>query len=97
MDYYPQTLHEVMQSDHVKTNALKLFRQILLGVQQFHHIGLAHSDIKASNILMSAEGEPRIADCGLVGAARRLAGQGTQKYSAPEVFGNLNLAPVINY
>lgn len=97
MDYYPATLRDCMQSEHVTGNVLKLFRQILIGVQQFHHIGLAHSDIKASNILINVEGEPRICDFGLVGVAKRLAGQGTKAYAAPEVFNNLSQAPVIDY
>ena len=97
MDYNPYTLSEMMQSEHVATNAMKLYRQILIGVQQFHHIGLAHSDIKPSNIMLTTEGEPRLADFGLVGPAKRIAGQGTKLYAAPEVFSNLNQANIIDY
>jgi serine/threonine protein kinase len=97
MEYYPATLQQKMHEDFVKSNVFKIYWEILIGVMLFHKIGYAHSDIKASNILLTSEGEARIGDYGLVGPAKRISGQGTRAYAAPEVFSNLQLAFTVDY
>lgn len=64
-----------------------ILRQILDGLRYLHEKGIAHRDIKPTNILINAEGRIRIADFGL---AKRLTKLSTLKvvtlwYRAPEL------------
>lgn len=45
--------------------AAELLAAIAAGVQAAHSAGLVHCDIKPSNILMTAEGHPRVSDFGV--------------------------------
>ena len=64
--------------------------QILAGVEHLHQLGIVHRDIKPSNILLSRDGQVKLADFGIAkydwqpgGAATRL-GIGTPEYMSPE-------------
>ena len=66
---------------------------ILKAVSHLHSNGIAHLDIKPENILLTASGEPKLADFGLstrfrdeLGRARLLRGmRGSVAYLSPEV------------
>ena len=73
-----------LSQDHDR--ALAIFARVVDAVAHVHSHGFVHNDIKADNILMTMDGEPKLCDFGLacrIGAP--LAGAGTMKYMAPEL------------
>src|SRR5690606_16425379 len=68
--------------------AVVMMSQILAGMAHVHASGLLHGDIKPSNILIGANGIPRVTDFGI--SRRALPGSaetvncGTVQYMAPE-------------
>ncbi len=70
--------------------AVRIARQICEGLEEAHHCGVLHRDLKSSNIMLDKEGNARIMDFGL---ARMLVDDktakngdivGTLEYMAPE-------------
>jgi serine/threonine protein kinase len=97
MKYYPYTLKDALELNHVYNHSLSIFRDILIGLQQIHQLGLAHCDIKPENILLSHKLNPVIGDFGLVGAMKRLQGTGTRSFAAPEVFKECTTIQLVDY
>jgi serine/threonine-protein kinase len=71
---------------------LQLLAKIARALHVVHQAGIIHRDVKPSNILLDAAGEPRLADFGVARIAERTShltepGQpvGTVAYMAPEV------------
>src|SRR5262245_8168688 len=64
--------------------ALRVARQIVLGVSAIHRQGLLHRDLKPANVMIDGRGAARLMDFGL--AAEGPNGQfcGTPAYMAPE-------------
>lgn len=79
--------------------ALELALPVLRGVEAIHQAGIVHRDLKPSNVLLTLDGEPKIADFGIATAARASQASasnartvvdgatfvGTLAYLAPEV------------
>jgi serine/threonine protein kinase/WD40 repeat protein len=86
-----QHLHEATASGATLHHAVALVRKVAEALEYAHCQGVVHRDVKPSNILIDAQGEPKLTDFGL---ARRLdadqtltvQGQylGTPNYMSPE-------------
>jgi serine/threonine-protein kinase len=73
-----------LSNDHAR--ALSLFSQVVDGLAHIHMHGIVHNDIKADNILLAADGTPKICDFGLAcKIGHPLLGRGTSRYMAPEL------------
>ena len=74
----------------IDPNALAtIFSQVIAGIMHLHEKGIAHKDIKPSNILLFDDGTCKISDFG-IGHSFQSADcvVGTPAYQAPEVFGD---------
>src|SRR5438093_3749526 len=65
--------------------AIDLARQLCAGVAAAHDRGVLHRDLKPANVMIDGDGNVRITDFGLAGAADDTAVRaGTPQYMAPE-------------
>ena len=88
-----RTLAALLQADGAlpMASAVVLMSQILAGMAHVHASGLLHGDIKPANILIGANGIPRVTDFGISRRALAAAGEavssGTVEYMGPEGLG----------
>lgn len=97
MEYVPgHTLRDVMREEApmAPLRALRLLAEVLTALSSAHRAHLVHRDVKPENVLITPEGEVKVADFGLaraVSAATTATGGtliGTVSYMAPEIVVN---------
>jgi eukaryotic-like serine/threonine-protein kinase len=78
-----------------EADAIRIASQIAMGLDCAHAMGLVHRDVKPDNIMLTAEGEAKLTDMGLVkeleadlNLTRTGRGLGTPHFMAPEQFRN---------
>lgn len=84
-----ETLQQQMLQQIPLQQSLKIMRDVLSGVAAAHHAGIIHCDLKPANIMITAQGQAKVADFGLAllsdsqqQDSEKLAG--TPQYMAPE-------------
>ena len=97
MEYVPgRTLRDLMRDETPMkpSRALELLSQVLVALSAAHAAHLIHRDIKPENVLITPDGDVKVADFGLaraVSAATTATGGtliGTVSYLAPEIVVN---------
>ena len=89
-----RTLAEIIKADGAMPMArsVVMMSQILAGVAQVHASGVLHGDLNPANILIGANGIPRVTDFGISRRAHKAVSEtvsaGTVRYMAPECFVN---------
>jgi len=74
---------------------------VVLGLQHLHLLGIVHRDLKSSNILLSAQGWPMLADFGFATFATpetplyKLCG--TPEFVAPEIARGLSYGTAVDW
>jgi hypothetical protein len=66
--------------------AVQLMRKVARGVQAAHSAGVVHCDLKPANILLTAEGEPKVSDFDLAASELNQSadGRGNLAFMSPE-------------
>ena len=93
MEYVPGRSLQNLVDDSGKLaadRATSLMASVADGLSSAHGQGIVHRDLKPDNILMTANGIPKIADFGLakrvVGDSKKRYLAGTPNFMAPEVY-----------
>lgn len=87
-----RTLADLIAADGAlpMARAVVMMSQILAGVAQVHASGVLHGDLNPGNILIGANGIPRVTDFGISRRAQKAMSEsvsaGTIRYMAPECF-----------
>jgi serine/threonine protein kinase len=84
-----------------EAEAIRLIAQVAQGLHRAHKQGMIHRDVKPDNILVTPDGQAKLADLGLVkevetdlNLTRTGRGLGTPHFMAPEQFRNAKNATV---
>jgi serine/threonine protein kinase len=84
-----------------EADAIRLIAQVAQGLHRAHKQGLIHRDVKPDNILLTSDGQAKLADLGLVkeidadlNLTRTGRGLGTPHFMAPEQFRDAKNADV---
>jgi eukaryotic-like serine/threonine-protein kinase len=97
MEWLPDALDRLLRVQYPRTlevpTVLRIARGVAEALAVVHAAGLVHRDVKPSNILLRADGQPVLTDFGLAAAFAELRGArltppetlvGTADYIAPE-------------
>jgi len=82
--------HRIDRQPLSPNEAVALFSQVAAGLEEAHHKGIVHRDIKSANIMVTSQGQAKIMDFGLAklqgGPALTRTGTtlGTVAYMSPE-------------
>jgi eukaryotic-like serine/threonine-protein kinase len=84
------TLERMLETRSVdSTRAIRTLDDVLQGLEAMHAVGVAHLDLKPSNVVLRKSEEAVLVDFGLAGRHIR-PGCATGPYGAPEVWGALD-------
>ncbi len=86
------TIGEWLRGDRTWEAIIELFRQAGAGLAAAHRAGLVHRDFKPDNVLLSADGRPRVLDFGLARASTSTPAAGTKAGDVPEGLADSPLA-----
>ena len=67
LGYSCNILTKLRAGDFEETYIAIILREILQGLEHLHAQGKLHRDIKAANLLIDSQGNPKIADFGVSG------------------------------
>jgi serine/threonine protein kinase len=84
-----------------ETESIRIIAQVAQGLHRAHKQGMIHRDVKPDNVMVTPEGQAKLADLGLVkeveadlNLTRTGRGLGTPHFMAPEQFRNAKNADV---
>ncbi|XP_068979990.1 serine/threonine-protein kinase mos [Bombus flavifrons] len=98
MELCGTTLQEYIEETVLtKTKRICILKDITCALQFCHNAGVIHADVKPKNILLSADGQPKLTDFGSSVLIEESNGinkfHGTPGYAAPEVIKENKLTP----